>query len=107
MKILNRFGAGLASILGAVFATPCDPRHVYMRDVQHKPAPPARPITLADLKPIAVLLPGDSLILSFARSLTMEQRDQVRASLVPMLPPSIKVAIVHGASVAIARGGEA
>lgn len=73
------------------------------RQVIHRPAPPP-PAPVLDMNKVAVLLPGDTLIVSYPNRLNCYQREQIIALIREQLPLN-KVAVVDGVTaVAIARG---
>lgn len=73
------------------------------RQVIHRPPPPA-PAPVLDMNRVAVLLPGDTLIVSYPNRLNCYQREQIIALIREQLPLN-KVAVVDGVTaVAIARG---
>lgn len=73
------------------------------RQVIHR-SPPPPPAPVLDMNRVAVLLPGDTLILSYPMRLNVYQRDQIIAAVEARLPLN-KVAIIDGVTaVAIARG---
>lgn len=65
-----------------------------------------RPVTIADLAPAVVIKAGDTLIVSFTRPASREERDRIRDMVKADLPPGVRVVVTSGARLTVAKGVE-